>query len=203
MKQFCPKCGKWYEISGNICPICRSQLLVPNSNTNHTQTYTQCQQTVQSQQVPNPLPIPKEIKKNQTISGILFSLMFILPMFALILPDTLKLINEDLYTHLLWFYMPFIIICATGGIISLIFGVIFLDKYNKMATVHRRKYQEEYRKYYISQIPDNPLIECPYCHSHKVYKISTSNRVGSVLVAGIASSKIGKQWHCHNCNSDF
>lgn len=46
-------------------------------------------------------------------------------------------------------------------------------------------------------------ISCPYCHSSNVSKISTSNRAVSVGMVGVASSKIGKQWHCNNCKSNF
>lgn len=62
--------------------------------------------------------------------------------------------------------------------------------------------QEEYRKQLntneISNIP-----QCPYCHSTNLKKISTSGRIVSVGVFGLGSSKIGKQWHCNNCKSDF
>ncbi len=48
-----------------------------------------------------------------------------------------------------------------------------------------------------------PIIECPYCHSTNTHKISTISRGTSTLMFGLASSKIGKQWHCNKCNSDF
>lgn len=46
-------------------------------------------------------------------------------------------------------------------------------------------------------------IKCPYCSSYNTKKISTSSRVVSATMIGIASSKIGKQWHCNDCNSNF
>ena len=48
-----------------------------------------------------------------------------------------------------------------------------------------------------------PLPKCPYCGSLKVRKISTGKRLFSVGLFGLGSSKIGKQWHCNECNSDF
>ena len=48
-----------------------------------------------------------------------------------------------------------------------------------------------------------PTIECPYCHSTNTHKLSTISRGTSTLMFGLASGKIGKQWHCDNCNSDF
>lgn len=46
-------------------------------------------------------------------------------------------------------------------------------------------------------------IECPYCHSTNTSKIGTVNRMISTGLFGLASKKIGKQWHCNNCKSDF
>lgn len=48
---------------------------------------------------------------------------------------------------------------------------------------------------------DHP--ECPYCHTRNTKRISTSSRLLSVGLFGLGSKKIGKQWHCDNCNSDF
>lgn len=48
-----------------------------------------------------------------------------------------------------------------------------------------------------------PSIKCPYCQSNNVKKITTVNRAVSTGMVGIASSKIGKQWHCNSCKSDF
>ena len=52
---------------------------------------------------------------------------------------------------------------------------------------------------------NNPLItiECPYCHSNDTKKISGSSRILSGGIFGFGSSKIGKQWHCNTCKSDF
>ena len=51
--------------------------------------------------------------------------------------------------------------------------------------------------------PDVNTIECPYCHSTNVSKISTLGRAASVGIFGLASKKIGKQWHCNHCKSNF
>lgn len=48
-----------------------------------------------------------------------------------------------------------------------------------------------------------PQITCPYCKSTNTKKISSASRAGSILGFGIFSKKIGKEWHCNNCNSDF
>lgn len=46
-------------------------------------------------------------------------------------------------------------------------------------------------------------VHCPYCNRGDVKKITTTGRLLSVGVFGFASGKIGKQWHCNNCGSDF
>lgn len=57
----------------------------------------------------------------------------------------------------------------------------------------------EYQQKYLAE----HNIHCPYCNSTNVTKISTVNRAVSVGMFGFASKKIGKQWHCNSCNSDF
>lgn len=49
----------------------------------------------------------------------------------------------------------------------------------------------------------HPHVTCPYCKSTNTEKISTVSRAVSVSLVGAASGKIGKQWHCNNCKSDF
>lgn len=46
-------------------------------------------------------------------------------------------------------------------------------------------------------------IECPYCHATNVRKVSFAGRAVSTGLFGLGSSKIGKQWHCNRCGSDF
>ena len=45
--------------------------------------------------------------------------------------------------------------------------------------------------------------KCPTCGSINISKIGTINRMVSTGLFGLASKKIGKQWHCNNCGSDF
>lgn len=46
-------------------------------------------------------------------------------------------------------------------------------------------------------------VHCPYCNSLDVKKISNAGRNASIIGFGILSKKIGKQWHCNSCKSDF
>ena len=46
-------------------------------------------------------------------------------------------------------------------------------------------------------------VACPYCHSRNTSKIGTVSRMFSAGLFGLGSKKIGKQWHCNSCGSDF
>ena len=46
-------------------------------------------------------------------------------------------------------------------------------------------------------------VSCPYCKSSNTRKISAANRLFSAGLFGLGSRKIGKQWHCNSCGSDF
>lgn len=54
-----------------------------------------------------------------------------------------------------------------------------------------------------AEIREKNTIRCPYCKSADVSKIGVLNRTASVAIFGLGSSKMGKQWHCNNCKSDF
>lgn len=46
-------------------------------------------------------------------------------------------------------------------------------------------------------------VRCPYCNSTNVNKISALSKSASIIGFGILSKKIGKQWHCNDCKSNF
>ena len=47
------------------------------------------------------------------------------------------------------------------------------------------------------------VIACPYCQSTNTEKLDVIDRGVSFGLFGFASSKVGKQWHCNSCKSDF
>lgn len=53
------------------------------------------------------------------------------------------------------------------------------------------------------QTSSKPTVECPYCHSTNTKKISGTKRWLSTGLFGLASNKIGKNFHCNNCKADF
>ena len=86
------------------------------------------------------------------------------------------------------------------------------EKVDKFYAELDRKRQIQFKKD-IAEInrnakkPDDPrkrgLVECPYCKSRDTEKISSLSRAASVGFFGLGSKKIGKQWHCNRCKSDF
>lgn len=84
------------------------------------------------------------------------------------------------------------------------------DQFSEEAYNHRmdelRKWREEYdRKEQSHQTTQqqSSSVACPYCKSTNTKKISAVSRAGSIGLFGIFSKKVGKQWHCNDCDSDF
>lgn len=69
-----------------------------------------------------------------------------------------------------------------------------------------RQYREtrEYKEAKEEMERLSRLPFCPVCGKKEaVERISTMNRTASVLIFGLASSKIGKQYVCRRCNHKF
>ena len=64
-----------------------------------------------------------------------------------------------------------------------------------------QKTRQELDEYNAKSRPN--AVQCPYCKSWQTEKIGTGERVVSIAVAGPASGKIGKQWKCLKCGSNF
>ena len=96
----------------------------------------------------------------------------------------------------------------------------FLEQYEdylieqKYPGIHERARQEKYQKMVEAEkrqaarqeqqdLAVGKRVVCPYCKSTNTEKISTVSRAVSVSLVGTASSKLGKQWHCKQCGSNF
>lgn len=57
----------------------------------------------------------------------------------------------------------------------------------------------------VGTVADSTKLQpkCLYCQSTNIKKISGTTRWLSTGLFGLGSKKIGKQWHCNNCKSDF
>lgn len=75
--------------------------------------------------------------------------------------------------------------------------------YEKRLEIEKAEHDEGVRKALEARKGLATTVSCPYCHSTNVKKVGTSGRVLSILTLGLASGKVGKQWHCRSCGSDF
>ena len=86
------------------------------------------------------------------------------------------------------------ILITLGGLLTVISGIFCIK-----TLINGSKSKQ----YYIDTSNTGKSVECPYCHSMNTSKIGTVSRMTSTAMFGLASKKIGKQWHCNNCKSDF
>ena len=67
----------------------------------------------------------------------------------------------------------------------------------------REAARQKYARKEQQDLTSGKRVVCPYCKSTNTEKISTVSRAVSVSLVGAASGKLGKQWHCKNCGSNF
>ena len=91
------------------------------------------------------------------------------------------------------------------------------EKYDATAWLCREHYEESQKKFgipddlfgskffdeVVKYHPDHIQPQCPHCSSYFTRKISTSSKLFSVGLFGLASNKVGKQWYCHTCKTYF
>lgn len=71
----------------------------------------------------------------------------------------------------------------------------------RFATPEEEMQMEQNRR--LCEMQYGNKVTCPYCSSANIGKISTVSRMVSIGLFGLGSKKIGKQYHCNNCNADF
>ena len=80
---------------------------------------------------------------------------------------------------------------------------IIKDNIKDVCSVCGYVFNQDYVKQHEELLPKQTKVHCPYCNSTNVNRISSTKKAMSVIGFGILSNKIGKQWHCNNCKSDF
>ena len=79
-----------------------------------------------------------------------------------------------------------------------------IAKEEKVPEIYNGKTIQEFRyEQKLAAAREAQKLHCPYCKSTNVKKISLTGKALSIGTLGILSKKIGKQWHCNNCKSDF
>lgn len=97
--------------------------------------------------------------------------------------------------------MTFEIILLSIGAIACFGFAIYAIIHNKQNPKYRQQYRELNN---IASSPNPQNIQCPYCKSANIKKISTTSKVTNTAVLGLAAmKKVNSNWHCNNCKSDF
>lgn len=92
-------------------------------------------------------------------------------------------------------------------------GIEYIQKTFSCDKLIAKMAMDDFQKYCIEKDTSYTVMQnqsvrlnvptCPYCRSTNLKKISTASRLLSTGFFGLASSKIGKQFHCNNCGADF
>lgn len=77
------------------------------------------------------------------------------------------------------------------------------EKYFEALEQHKQAEERQAARQEQQDLASGKRVVCPYCKSTNTEKISTVSRAVSVSLVGAASGKIGKQWHCKQCGSNF
>lgn len=88
------------------------------------------------------------------------------------------------------------------GIIALITLLQYSSDYKRYKTAltdFEQYKRDEIRRQDIEIAKEASKIRCPQCGSSDTKKITTSDRMASTAMFGVASSKIGKQYECKSC----
>lgn len=67
----------------------------------------------------------------------------------------------------------------------------------------KRNQEEAHQRLLQNTSPSANQPHCPVCQSTNIEKIGMFKRILSTSMFGIASDKVGKQWHCKSCGYDF
>ncbi len=54
-----------------------------------------------------------------------------------------------------------------------------------------------------AKVENANVPKCPTCQSNNIKKVSNLSKVTSVVLWGLFSQKVKKQWHCNNCGSEW
>lgn len=223
----CEKCGRQISDQWNVCPWCANLITkvqpgqsteVENESSKVTQEKPQYvnkefQDIVDATHIPKHKPI-----FNGCLLAVLpFFLMCIAYGVIVFAPNSRNLDQDDMEASIFLF-----IVLLLGSIIGICIGIWMLrEQRAQYDALHNNP--EEYRKQLALESYQGVLMErqeqerkrqqkagyrgagitCPYCHGTNVSRISTASRMASTTMVGMASKKIGKQWHCNNCGSDF
>lgn len=192
----CPECGRNnVSDSAEACPVCghgiREHFIKSNDKSKQTKAFNGDSQTNTEQEKRlkyyNNI---KPLKLFDSITSLQFLLLVLLSWFFsyVLSRQETNLFNIE----------PFLIFSVVPSILTILFSIYTYSRYKKYKYSHDNfeAYRDLRMKLYdINHIENS----CPICHSNQIQKISTPNRLTSVVLFGLASGKIGKQYECKVC----
>ena len=183
MKQYCPQCDQWHEeYTTRTCSQCQSIMYTKSAYEKHIKNHWKFK--IMNHKKLNQL---KTVGTIMTFTGVV---LFILGIIGI----NIFTVDEMLFRVLSIVLLPI-------GFVLFCFG---LNNLGERTRFLKSSYDELYSPTQTVSRPSNqPVIICPYCKSQNTVKLDALDRMGSILLVGVASGKLGKQWHCKDCKSDF
>lgn len=134
--------------------------------------------------------------------------IIILIISAIFLIAGIAFVALSLQGATLWFLGGF---CLLYGVGFCFVGIYIFSKRLKIYNLSKNNL-EAYQKQVIerqnaakamSTANEATRPECPYCHSHQTYKITSADKAMNIALFGVFGQKRKYQWHCNKCKSDF
>lgn len=191
MRQFCPKCNQLHDAYSRFCPKCDIVMYQIN-------VYENCIKNNQKLKIINRKKA-YQIKVSGTIITVIGIASFILGVIIfMIFADDFFASKNSIVPFIMISFLLF-----TVGITLFCLGLYNLGEYARIYQTFPDANSKSSPTQPISCSSNRLIICCPYCKSQNTIKLDTLDRMGSILLVGAASGKLGKQWHCNNCKSDF
>lgn len=173
----CPECGKEVSDKASACIHCGYPLDVKKESTTEYQKKNNSATELENRGTDNPVGTSQSKSGN---GGCLTTLVICGIIIVLASVGFIKVYGAS----------------GIGVILVFAFAVLFVGFFiHTWLTADPKEVKQNWDK----EKYNDYKFTCPMCGSHKVKKIGTMNRAASVAVAGLASSKIGKQYECDEC----
>lgn len=199
----CPQCTKEISPMTEICPVCKCNLKEYYSKKLEEIEWNFDLKRLYEEVTPPTEPHREIPDLTKAILGVL--VVFVLYIFINGFV-TYGSINDTLL------YAQKFIYAFGVGVLALLFSLRSNStKYDEELLEYEmyQKRPEDYKimkaleAYKLEQKYATPTVQCPYCKSTNVVKITSAGRIVSVATIGLASGNMGKQWHCRDCKSNF
>lgn len=190
----CPECGTDnVSDTATSCPNCGCNVKAYLDQVRYNQEIKEYKQ-----QRASSVPLPPEPKKNTaSIAG--YSLLLVIA--AILIFIAIGALTNDSVVM----FIVFMLFGLAIGSLGFIFLNDSLTKSKRARALY--DYAITHKEEYINSVLDEEIkraqyaqsLRCPVCGSNQIKRIGAGDRMAGVFMAGLASSKIGKQYQCLKC----